>query len=386
MSYGVTPQGFAPMSLQDIKSELEAEFRSRFGAGINLEPESVFGQVVGIFSEREALLWELAQSIYNADRPDSAAGASLDTLAALTGASRLAATKSTVTGTAAGDEGTVLPAGRVVSVDGSGARFVTLEEVTIPASGSVDVACEAEEFGPVPAYAGTLTVIETPVAGWDSFINAADAVVGRDVETDASFRLRREELLRSQGNSALEALRADVLAVEGVESCTVFENTTSETDADGMPPHSVEVLVQGGDDHAIAEAIWNSVAGGIATHGTSSIVVIDSQGAAREVKFSRPTERQIWVAVNGAKDADRYPADGDEQIKAAIAAAGFALQLGDDVVSSALYPAVFYVSGVIDVTSILIGFAAQPSSSATLPIGTRERAVFDTARITVAIA
>ena len=383
MDYGVTPQGFVPKTLQIIKGELEAEFRSVFGAGINLEPESVFGQIVGIFSEREALLWEMAEDVYASDRPDSSADASLDGLAALTGATRLPATKTAVTVTMGGTAGTVLPAGRVVSVVGSGARFLTTAEATIGAGGVVDVACQSEDYGPIPAYAGTLTKIETPVSGWSTATNAVDADVGRDVETDADFRLRREALLREQGNSALEALRADVLAVENVESCTIFENPTASTDSEGMPPHSVEALVTGGADADIAAALLGSVAGGIETHGTTSVVVEDSQGVQRTIKFSRPADKNVFVTVHLVKNAD-FPADGADQIKAAVVAyAAARLWTGDDVVSSAMYPAVFSVAGVVDVTGILIGFSLPPTDSATLAIGAREIARFDTSRIVV---
>ncbi len=438
MPYGVTEAGFAPKTLQVIKAELEDAFRAQFGAGINVEPSSVFGQIIGIFAEREAMLWEMAEDVYDAGDPDKATGEAQDAIGALTGAERLAATKSTVAGIATGDAGTVLPAGRVVSVDGSGARFqvsaATLAAATAwagatayalgaiatnggkiyrcstagtsAASGGptgtgsaitdntvtwaylgdgaayASVECEAEEYGPVPAYAGTLTKIETPVSGWASFYNPADADVGRDIETHADYRVRREALLREQGNAALDAIRADVLAVEGVESCTVFENDTAST-VDGMDPHSIEVLVQGGDDAAIAKAIWESCGGGIKTCGSTTVSHTDSEGVAREVKISRPTEVAIYVKVNGTKDSDAYPANGDDQIKAAIVAKGAALQLGDDVISSALYPAAFGVSGVVDVTSIQIGKVTPPVSAATVVIGARERAVFDTARVTV---
>lgn len=383
MSYGVTPQGFVPKTLQVIRSELEADFRSRFGAGINLEPESVFGQIVGVFSERETVLWEAAEGVYAADRPDSSADASLDGLAALTGAARLPATKTRVAVTVSGTVGTVLPAGRVISVNGSGARFLTTVEATIGAGATVDVVCEAEEYGPVPCYAGTLTKIETPVSGWDSVTNAVDGAVGRAVETDADFRVRREALLRAQGNSAIDAIRADVLAVEGVESCTIFENPTASTDSEGMPPHSVEALVTGGADADIAAALLGSVSGGIETHGTTSVVVEDSQGVQRTIKFSRPADKNVYVTVHLVKNAD-FPADGADQIKAALVAyAAARLWTGDDVVSSAMYPATFSVAGVVDVTGILIGFESPPTDSATLPIGAREIARLDTSRIVV---
>jgi hypothetical protein len=100
------------------------------------------------------------------------------------------------------------------------------------------VAAESVDTGPKVAASGTLTVIETPVARWESAINLLDAVNGRDVESDSALRLRREAEIHAQGNAVAEAIRADVLRVTDVTSVTVFANDTDVTDADGVPPHS----------------------------------------------------------------------------------------------------------------------------------------------------
>jgi uncharacterized phage protein gp47/JayE len=440
MSYGITTEGFVGKPLEVAKSELEAAFRAAFGAGINLAPQSVFGQLVGIFAEREAELWELAEGVYLGFAPDSAAGAQLDNLAALTGAVRLAAAPSSITATATGTPLTLLPAGRIVSVDGSGARFVTLADATIEAvdawvgttaysfgdrvtnggkvyqcvaggtsagsggpsgtgttigdggvtwkhlgtgTGAVDVACESEETGPVEANTNTLTVIETPVAGWSNVVNNASAALGRDVETDAAFRLRREVLLRSQGKGTLDALRADVLAVDGVTAVQIFENVTDADDADGLPPHSFEVVVLGGAAADIAQAIWDAKPAGIRAYGTTSGSATDADGVAQVVEFTRPTAKPIYIVVNLTKDAARWPADGGDQVAEALVAYGQTFAMGDDVISSALLARVFQVAGVVDVLNVKIGLVDPPITSTTVSIAARELATFDVSRVTV---
>jgi len=44
-------------------------------------------------------------------------------------------------------------------------------------------------------------------------------------------------------------------------------------------------------DAAVAAAVWAGKAAGIATWGSTSVVVIDAAGASRTVRFSRPTNR-----------------------------------------------------------------------------------------------
>lgn len=437
MTYGVTSDGFVAKPLETITAELESALREAFGSGINLAPQSALSTLSGIFAGRESMLWELAEGVHLAADPDAAEGASLDSLMALTGARRLQAQSSVVTATATGTPGTVLPVGRVASVTGSGARFATTAAATITAvdawaadtfaagarvtngggvyqvttagtsvtgptgagsdiadggtarwlylgsgTAAIDVECEAVETGPTPAVAGALAQIETPVSGWSTVTNVEDATLGRDVETDPAARSRREELLATAGSSIIDAVHARVRAVAGVDAVAVFENATDASDGDGIPPHAFEALVVGGDADAIAQAIWSAKPAGIAAHGSTSGTATDAEGNERTVEFTVPTPIAIYVVANLTKNGD-YPADGDAQVKAALAAYGATRGFGDDVIASPLAARCFMVPGVVDVTSLYIGTSPSPGSSATIPIATREIADLDTGRITV---
>jgi hypothetical protein len=83
VTYGLTSAGFVAKSQQQIISELQASIVSVFGANVNFGPESNFGQLVGIFSEREALLWQLAEAVYASQYPGGAEGTSVDNILAL---------------------------------------------------------------------------------------------------------------------------------------------------------------------------------------------------------------------------------------------------------------------------------------------------------------
>ena len=138
MAFGLSSSGFSRKRLEDIKSELEAEFRSEFG-DVNTAPDSVIGRIIGIIAKGQADTWEQLQAVYNSQYPDSADGFSLDNVAALVGVQRLAATRSTVTASASGAEGTALTTGRVVEVPDTGERFESTQSVTITKSNAVDI-------------------------------------------------------------------------------------------------------------------------------------------------------------------------------------------------------------------------------------------------------
>lgn len=242
----------------------------------------------------------------------------------------------------------------------------------------------ALENGPTQAFAGTLTVIETPIAGWDSVINPLDAVLGRDIETDAEFRLRRNLSLANPGTATVEAIRARLLQLEDVKAAVVYENITLLPDGAGRPAKSFEAVVLGGADQEIADLIWEVKGAGIETYGGETVPIIDSQGFDHDMHFSRPTEKLIWIIVNATVDS-KFPVNGDLAIEQNLLNYAIKnLSIGDDVVTVQLFCPVVDVEGVID-AEILIGLVNPPVSDANIPIAEDEIALFDSSRITVNI-
>lgn len=131
--YGVTAQGFVRKPLVVIKQELEQELRDIFGS-IRTDPQSGFGQLIGVFASREADWWELAEKTYNSNFPASASGVSLDNAVSLTGTVRTAAQAASLVVQMEGDEGTVVPSGTQVSDTETGFIFSLLTETTITKS------------------------------------------------------------------------------------------------------------------------------------------------------------------------------------------------------------------------------------------------------------
>lgn len=437
--YGLTPYGFSPMSLVEVRDELAKAVHEELGETLDLSDGSLEGKLLGILAERFALLWELLEAIVSSSDPSKASAALLRALCVLTGTSPEPATASRVTLTLTGAADTVIPQGSAARVPG-GARFATDEQRTLVAltawqastsyvvgarvtnvsraytcitagvsasSGgptgtaqditdgaahwreigagvaAADVGATASETGALVAYSGTITEIATPVGGWSGVRNLADAAVGRNAETDPELRARRDTELSEPGTSPPDAIRAALRKVPGVTGAAVFENRSDVIDADGMPPHSVEALVTGGDDQAIRNALLANVAGGIAKHGTISGTAIDSAGEAQLVSFSRPAAVNVYVAITILYDASLYPADGDLQVKQAIVARAARQANGKNAVASAVSSWAFDVPGVIDAVPCYLGTAPSPASSATIAISLRQYAAFDTSRISV---
>jgi len=222
--------------------------------------------------------------------------------------------------------------------------------------------------------------------------STGDATEGREVESSSAFRLRRNLLLQLAGSGTVPAVRSAVLKVDNVSQVFVFENYTDITSSDGLPPHSIEVVAEGGDDTEIAQAISTNKPAGTQTYkvpGPNGVTVslVDSQGVSNDIKFSRPNKIEMHVIVDVTVNASLFGSGsqsaGEQEVRDAIEETGGNLEIGQDVVVLVFRCAPLSVAGVLDVTSILIEDVDPPTNSSNIAIAGRELATFSTANIDV---
>lgn len=382
---GLTPTGYEPKPLDDIKTDLGSGFRAVFGAAITLIAQSVFGQIIGVIAERLADLWQLGLTIYTASTREGAVGVQLDHIGALTGTYRLQASNTHVQMQCNCDDGTIITAGSVVSIPGVGTKFTNDVDSAASSGGFVMVDFRAVDTGPFAAPSGTVTHIDTPVSGWHSCTNPLDEnILGTDVESDTAYRIRQVAELRAIGSSTVAAIRAKMFEVTNVTDCFVFENNSDVTDVNGLPPHSFECVVNGGVDATIASTISLNKPTGIATHGTTATATLDGNGFAVTINWSRPVVLNIYIIVNLIVSKAQFPSNGATLVQDAVVSYEVNYHVGSEVRSSALVPSIFAATaGVLECQLPLIGTAPSPGSSATIVVNNRQKADLDTSRTTV---
>jgi len=134
MAYGVTAAGFTRKTYAVIKEEIldgiEADISVEMRAAAE-DDATAINKLVCITAEREAALWELAESVYNAMYPDTADGASLRGAVTLTGTVELPATSSTVTEVLKGTVGTTIAVNSIVATSTQGDQFKTTAAITL---------------------------------------------------------------------------------------------------------------------------------------------------------------------------------------------------------------------------------------------------------------
>lgn len=152
MAFGLDSTGFTIKRLPDIIASMKLKAVEVFGDGITTDDDSVMGQLIAVFANEMATVWEGMQGTYDAFRPDAAEGVNLDEVCDLNAIVRLPATPTTVTALLTGSPSTVIPAGSLASVLPTNTRFELQEEVTL------DTASVSEVEATSDADDGTYTI------------------------------------------------------------------------------------------------------------------------------------------------------------------------------------------------------------------------------------
>lgn len=374
--------GFVRTRLDQRLADLEAAVRAIFGADIDLSAESPDGQLLGVFAEAIADADELAEAVYNARSAAGARGAGLSRLVKLNGVTRKSAQFSTATVTLGGTPGVAIPSGSLVgnSVDPT-VVFETVGSNTIGGGGTVNASMRATVAGPLRANAGTLTAVITVISGWNTAVNGLDAALGTSGETDPALRLRRSASVALPSQGILDGLYAALVGVEDVTRVAVYENPTDVVDDNGLPRHSINVIVQGGDPagpNGIAQTIWLKKSVGVTQVGSVTQDITDLQGITHTMRFDRPIEAPIWITIQ------THLALGAETmviIQDAIVAWGEAnSNIGGDVIWSQLFIPINTVPG-LDIVNLFVGLAPSPDTQSNVVIPFNAIATWDRDRI-----
>lgn len=241
--------------------------------------------------------------------------------------------------------------------------------------------------GKIEAPVNTITNIVTTINGWDSVTNTKTLSAGRNDETDTELRRRWSLSVYQKASNMLEAIQANVYRrVTGVTACVAYENKTDIVDIYGRLPHSIEVIVDGGDEQEIAEMIFRYTCGGIDFNGDISREVVDVANVKHIVKFNRPTEVKIWLKFNITKNVEEsWDSNGIARIKQLIVDLGNKHTIGQDVILQKFIVLIYdNITGVgfVEIQATK-GNTAGTYSGQNIVINAIEKPVFDLDRVEI---
>lgn len=241
----------------------------------------------------------------------------------------------------------------------------------------------SEEFGDVVLPDKSITNIIQGHANFQKCTNLCPYIAGRQEETDAELRKSYIDKIYNRSTRMLESIRSSILMnCQGVVAVAPYENPSHFWDEYGRPPHSVEIVVDGGDDTEIAYQILQNKAGGINTFGDEVVEIPGAYGEPITIRFNRPTYVYTWMRVGiTPSTVEPLPPNYAKLVKKAVADEMAKLNCGDSIVPQKFLDEIYEAcSGIsyIDITMFTTtDKTATPGvfNLRSRPVSARERAV-----------
>lgn len=248
------------------------------------------------------------------------------------------------------------------------------------------VVATCTEKGSLYISAGSITIVSPVISGLTEVINFEDGSPGREVETDSELRARYVASIQQPSAGTLSSIVGHVQNdVAGVSLVRGYENRTDAT-VGSMPPHSLHIVVSGGNNIDIANTIWAYKGAGIGMYGTTSVNIVDVNGDVQAINFSRPTLVPVWLKITMTYYTEEsFPADGIAQVTAECVSYGNALQIGNDVIPQKFNIPIYSVKG-ISTTSIELSLDGATYVTTALPMSVFQRATFEVAHVIATIS
>ena len=244
--------GLTTATQAELLSNTTANLQSIYGSDIDLSSNTPDGQWININIQTQLDIQELLTQIYNSFDPDQAIGTQLDQRCAINGVQRQAGTYSTTDITIVLTQSVNLygldqSAQPVYTVsDNSGNLWNLQQTQTGVGPGTFIYSFQAATPGSNITIPNTITVPVTIVLGVQSVNNpTGQSITGINEETDASLRVRRQSSVSVSSQGYLQGLLGALENINGVSSVLVYENITGSTDANGVPGHSIWVIIDG---------------------------------------------------------------------------------------------------------------------------------------------
>jgi uncharacterized phage protein gp47/JayE len=330
----VDATGIHAPAYADVLNYLTQQYQAIYGSDIVVTPDSQDGQLIGIFALAISDANAACVAVYNSFSPSTAQGVGLSSVVKINGLARAVPSFSTVTLTVVGQAYALITNG--AATDAAGQRWLLPVAVEIPSNGQIDVTATAEQPGAITALPATITTIDTPTFGWQSVINNAAASPGLPVESDGALRLRQSQSTANPSETVLVGITGAVLALPGVTSVKPYENDTNVTDGNGLPPHSISLVVEGGDPQAICNTILSRKTPGCYTAGSTRRTSVDGYGLSHDIGFYVAAPVAVGVNISLYALAN-YSSVTAGQISQAVADYINSLLPGDDVLWSKLW-------------------------------------------------
>ena len=318
----VTDKGFKAKTQNEFYEDEVALYKA-IDPDWLLDPSTPDGLKIAHDAEVFGALDQAVKQAYDARDPNKATGYDLDVLRALTGSKRSLGTPSTVKLHLTGAPFTLIPMGSRVK-NASGVEFAIDEDVTIQEDGVATVGAHCTKNGAIEVSSNALNQIVDTVGGWYTVTNREIASVGTDRDSDAVFRAKSAKAVARAGTGIVDNIYGELFAVSGVRKVMIYSNRTDSgahhniTNPHTLPAHSIAIIVDGGAEQEIAEAIYRKLTLGVTLHGAGSPInrTVYSKKYPKSydiITFARPTYKDVRINITIKDPLGTLPTDNEIQ-------------------------------------------------------------------------
>jgi hypothetical protein len=372
-------------TLADEIEDLSNKFKAIYGDDINIDQDSPDGQRIGIIAKALQDLKEYGRFIYQSFDPLQTSGVALASIGKLQATTPRAPSQSQWNIDITANQTVTLDDTYTIR-DDSGQEWVVASPVTIPA-GTTTVTFNSVLFGAViGSTAATFEQVtfKTEITGITA---TTPAILGRDAETDAQYKRRRATSVANPSLSTTDGLVSRLRNLSGVFDVNVEDNDSDTTSANGTPPHTLWLVIEGGALADIAETIHFNKTGGVGLRGNIEVTYIEeverpsgTQQILNTYRFDTPTLVDAYVSVVATRKNAATPFDSDfikEKIASYTTSIGFNLA-ADNLYSLGLEAGETFILSDMQVSRDGISFTDTEIVAAI-----DERFVLDPTRVTV---
>lgn len=297
--------GLVTQSLDEIRADLIAKFKSIYGENINIEQNSPDGQWLNILAQEKKDILDLFAQFYNNLDPDRVIGIPQQILYKLNGLIIQAYTYSYVYVNVTVTESVTLQGldDNIESADGvgytvcdtNGNRWILANTQNIETPGTYLLNFRAGDLGSITSLPNTITVMETILKGVAGVNNpAGNYITGNTGESPAQFRKRRNQAMAVPSQGFDESTQSQMLNLPNVTQCKVYDNR-SDVVVNGIPAHGIWVIVEGGNPADIGRVIYNNLPPGIPMKGSQSVYVPKVNGDIVQILYDFAKATPLYV-------------------------------------------------------------------------------------------
>lgn len=341
MAFTIDQTGVNVEEFSDIYTRLETGLKEIYGNDIDLDQESIDGQLVRLLSQGTLDLQTSIGLIISQVDPDLNNGLAQYIIGKIAGIPPRAATRSQRDLTLTLSAPFELYAGYTVKDQDNQQWIIERNQDLI--TGDNTVTFYAQTWGAVTGFESDTFEEVTPELQITNIVADGDVLVGQSQETNEQYRQRRNLSVQNPAYGTDGALYAKIAAMPTVTDLMIYDNHTNNYDSEkDLEGNTIWVVVEGGDVNEIAEAMTKQRTAGSGTKGETTGVYVEQRVRPsgniltinHEMQMDRPEYVDLYIRLTATRTNPSQSFDAN-LIKNNLYNATY--EIGDTVTAGSLY-------------------------------------------------